>query len=232
MTRDRPEADGDSGTAHDPGTEPDTELDDAIDAILDAYALKDERRTGWQLRGVDDPESVAGHTWGVAYLVLALGDRFDTELGGVDLGRALRLAVVHDVAEAETGDVATRADTTADNPDPTEKVAAEREAIADLTAPLPARVRDAFEEYAARETPAAIVVKECDLLDTCVQALVYERNERYDPDAGDPEVFREYDGLDEFFETTVRRLRTETGRSVFERLHERYRAERSTGFTG
>ncbi|OYR85421.1 phosphohydrolase, partial [Halorubrum sp. E3] len=31
----------------------DSTPDDAIDALLDAYALKDERRTGWQLRGVD-----------------------------------------------------------------------------------------------------------------------------------------------------------------------------------
>ena len=240
MTRDRPETDREGGAAHDvdaepdgerddADAEPDTELDDAIDAILDAYALKDERRTGWQLRGVDDPESVAGHTWGVAYLVLALGDRFAAELGGVDLDRALRLAVVHDVAEAETGDVATRADTTADAPDPAAKAAAEREAMADLTDPLPDRIRNAFAEYEARETPTAVLVKECDLLDTCLQALVYERAERYDPAEGDPEAFREYAALDEFFETTVRRLRTETGRSVFERLHERYRDERSIG---
>src|SRR6056297_1841506 len=81
----------------------------ALDALLDAYALKDEGRTGWQLRGVDAPESVAAHSWGVAYLVLALGDRFRGDLPDIDLDRALRLAVVHDVAEAETGDVATRA---------------------------------------------------------------------------------------------------------------------------
>ena len=198
----------------------------AIDAVLAAYGLKDERRTGWQLRGVDDPESVAAHAWGVAYLVLSLGDRFRTDLPDLDLDRALRLAVVHDVAEAETGDVATRADSTAETPDPAAKEAAEREAMADLAGPLPDRVRDAWEAYEARDSPEAVLVKECDLLDVCLQAVVYEREGRYDPAAGDPDAFREYDDLDEFFATTEPRLRTETGRALFDRIRERYRDAR------
>lgn len=206
--------------------ESDADPDPAIDALLDAYALKDERRTGWQLRGVDAPESVAAHAWGVAYLVLTLGDRFRTDLPDVDLDRALRLAVVHDVAEAETGDVATRADSTADPVDPDAKETAEREAMADLAGPLPDRVRDAWEAYEARDSPEAVLVKECDLLDVCLQAVIYERDARYDPAAGDPDAFREYDDLDEFFATTEPRLRTQTGRALFARLRDRYRAAR------
>jgi len=214
-----------------PGADPESDADgpdpaSSIDALLDAYALKDERRTGWRLRGVDDPESVAAHAWGVAYLVLALGDRFRGDLPGVDLDRALRLAVVHDVAEAETGDVATRADSTADPVDPAAKEAAEREAMADLAGPLPDRVRDAWEAYEARESPEAILVKECDLLDVCLQAVIYERDARYDPGDGDPDAFREYDDLDEFFATTEPRLRTETGNALFARLRDRYRVAR------
>lgn len=209
-----------------PGDDPKSDPDPAIDALLDAYALKDERRTGWQLRGVDDPESVAAHAWGVAYLVLALGDRFREDLPGLDLDRALRLAVVHDVAEAETGDVATRADSTADPVDRVAKEAAEREAMADLAGPLPDRVRDAWEAYEARDSPEAVLVKECDLLDVCLQAVIYECDARYDPAAGEPDAFREYDDLDEFFATTEPRLRTDTGRTLFARLRERYRAAR------
>jgi putative hydrolase of HD superfamily len=205
-------------------SEPD--WDPTLDALLDAYALKDERRTGWEIRGVDDPESVAAHAWGVAYLVLALGDRFQSELPTVDLDRALRLAVVHDVAEAETGDVATRADSTAETPDPAVKEATEREAMEGLAGPLPDRVRDAWETYEARDSPEAVLVKECDLLDVCLQAIVYEREDRYDPAAGDPDAFCEYDALDEFFATTEARLQTETGRALFDRFRERYRTAR------
>ena len=216
------DAEVDGGGA--PAAESDPET--AVDAVLGAYALKDEGRTGWQLRGVDAPESVAAHTWGVAYLVLALGARFRADLPGVDLDRALRLAVVHDVAEAETGDVATRADSTADRVDRERKEVAERAAMVDLAGPLPDGVRDAWEEYEARGTPAAVVVKGCDLLDTCLQAVVYERDDRYDPADGTPEAFAEYDALEEFFATTDSRLRTDAGRALFDQLRERYRKAR------
>jgi len=217
----------DPADAADPAT-PTGPADPAVDAVCAAYGLKDERRTGWQLRGVCDPESVAAHSWGVAYLVVAFGDRFRDELPGVDLDRALRLAVVHDVAEALTGDVATRADGTADPVDREAKAAAEREAMATLADPLPDRIADAFATYEARETPEAALVKECDLLDTCVQAVVYERANRYDPAAGEPEAFTEYDALDEFFATTERRLQTDAGRALFDRLIARYRHHRAT----
>ncbi|QUO47540.1 HD domain-containing protein [Halorubrum ruber] len=216
----------DDDDAGDDDRDADADRDAALDAVLAAYDLKDERRTGWQLRGVDDPESVAAHSWGVAYLVLALGERFREELPGVDFDRALRLAVVHDVAEAETGDVAARADSTAEGVDREAKVAAEREAMADLAGPLPERVRDAWEAYEARDSPEAVLIKECDLLDTCLQALMYEQDDRYDPERGEPDAFREYDDLDEFFATTEPRLRTEAGRELFAEVRERYRAAR------
>jgi putative hydrolase of HD superfamily len=212
------------------GPKRDADPDGSLDALLAAYDLKDERRTGWQLRGVEDPESVAAHSWGVAYLVLALSDRFRDDLPGVDIDRALRLAVVHDVAEAETGDVATRAsdvaEPTAESVDREAKVAAERAAMHDLAGPLPERVRNAWEAYEARGSPESVLVKECDLLDTCLQALLYERGDRYDPDRGEPDAFREYDDLDEFFATTEPRLRTEAGTELFAAIRERYRAAR------
>jgi len=208
--------------------------DAALDAVLAAYELKDERRTGWQLRGVENPESVAAHSWGVAYLAVTLGDRLAADLPGVDLDRALRLAVVHDVAEAETGDVATRAsdvaepavDSAAESVDREGKTTAERAAMRDLAGPLPERVQDAWEAYEARESPEAVLVKECDLLDTCLQAVRYERGDRYDPERGDPDAFREYDDLDEFFATTEPRLRTDAGRELFEAIRGRYRTVR------
>ncbi|MFB6234085.1 MAG: HD family hydrolase [Halopenitus sp.] len=210
----------------------DNESDAELDALLDALQLKDERRTGWQLRGIDDPESVAAHSWGVAYLCLTLGDRFRADLPDLDLDRALRLAVVHDVAEAETGDVATRADSTvdtADAPDAEEKEALEREAMAALAGPLPDHLRDAWEEYEARETPEAILVKELDLVEMCLQALFYERRDRYEPSEGEPAAFQEYEALDEFFATAAPRLRTPTGKALVAGIRERYEAARGNG---
>ncbi|XVH30601.1 HD domain-containing protein [Haloferacaceae archaeon DSL9] len=200
---------------------------DGLEALVRAFALKDERRTGWQLRGVDDPESVAGHAWGVSLLCLVHAERAVAEFADrddfLDAERALRLAVVHDLAEAETGDFATRADPNADAIDPDEKDARERAAMDALAGPLGEALRADWEEYEARETPEAIFVKEMDLIDMCLQALVYERQGRYDPSDPDaPDAFEAYDALDEFFATAEPRLRTELGRELFAEIRARY----------
>lgn len=189
---------------------------DALDALLAALALKDESRTGWDLRGVRDPESVAAHSWSVAYLVLLYADE-----AGVDRDRALRMAVLHDVGEAVVGDVPTRAED-AKEPDGTDETARrEREAVTDLLAPFDDDLTDLWHEYEARDTPEARFVKDADLVDTCLQALYYEREGRYDPD-DDDEHFAEYDDLDEFFATAEPRLSTDVGRRLFEEVRERY----------
>lgn len=216
------DADGTESTGADAPTPTGAELD----AVLSALALKDERRTGWQLRGITAPETVAGHTWGVAYLCLLYADR-----AGVDADRAVRLAVLHDLAEAETGDEPTRADPSAEAPDPERKEQRERAAIADLLAPFEDRdpggesLRSAWEDYESRTSPEAQFVKDMDLVDMCFQALYYERERRYEPTADRP-AFDQYDRLDEFFATAEPRLRTDVGRALYDAIHERYEAAR------
>lgn len=191
-----------------------------LDALLTAYRLKDERRTGWQLRGVDDPESVAGHSWGVALLTLAYADD-----AGVDADEALRLAVLHDVGEAEVGDVPTRADP---NHQPgvsrEEKERREHETVATLADALGEDLLADWTAYEERDSPAARFVKDMDLVDMCVQALYYEQAARYDPSEDD--AFTEYDRLDEFFATAEPTLSTAVGRDLFERVRAAYEAEK------
>ncbi|WP_435335388.1 HD domain-containing protein [Haloarchaeobius sp. TZWWS8] len=179
-----------------------------LSALVRALALKDETRTGWQLRGIADPESVAAHSWGVAYLTVLFADE-----AGVDRDRAVSMAVVHDVAEAETGDWATRADDTAETYDAEEKAAAELAVVDDLLTDF-AHARELWHEYESRNSPEARFVKDMDLVDMCLQAVVYEREKRYQPGASD--AFEEYDHLDEFFATAEPRLRTDLGRELFD----------------
>ncbi|AHF98801.1 phosphohydrolase [Halostagnicola larsenii XH-48] len=212
-------------------TEPDSGggRDNPLETILRAFLLKDEGRTGWQLRGVEDPESVAGHSWGVALLSLFYADHDDAP-ADVDPDRALRMAVLHDLAEAETGDFATRADSSADTIDPAEKARLEEDAITELLEPFDENdgLRAIWDEYEVRESPTAQFVKDMDLVDMCVQAVHYEREGRYDPadDTGTDEQFAEYDALDEFFATATPRIRTEIGRRLLEEARDRYEAVR------
>ncbi|WP_255151811.1 HD domain-containing protein [Halorarius halobius] len=190
-----------------------------LDALLEALELKDERRTGWVLRGIENPESVAAHTWSVATLCLLYADD-----AGVDRARAVEMALLHDLGEARTGDVATRAEPGEQTTGNDEKVAAERDAVTDMLDPFGDELLALWEAYEARETATARFVKDMDLLDNCLQALAYERGDRYDPDE-ENDAFTEYEHLDEFFATAAPRFRTAVGEALFERVTAAYGAE-------
>ena len=137
------------------------------------------------------------------------------------------MALLHDLAEAVTGDVATRA---ADLQDPLarrRKRAAEADAMQELTGVLADRSRTtvigAWSEYEERATPESRFVRDMNLIDMCAQALCYERDRRYDADASDGD-FPDYDRLDEFFATAEPRLSSTLGKRLFAELRSRYRA--------
>ena len=200
-------------------------MTDEYSALLEALKLKDESRTGWVLRGVDAPESVAAHTWGVATLCLLYADRAE---GDVDRDRAVAMALVHDLAEARTGDIPTRADDAHRRESTEEKELRERAAIGDLLEPFDAdgdgEFRSLWEEYESRETPTAQFVKDMDLLDNCLQALKYERDDRYDA-TDENDAFSQYENLDEFFATAAPRLQTTIGETLFAEVKSRYERE-------
>ncbi|MFD1563675.1 HD family hydrolase [Haloarchaeobius amylolyticus] len=195
---------------------------DDITALLEALELKDELRTGWVLRGIDTPESVAAHTWGVATLCLLYADQAEAD---IDRDRAVAMALVHDLAEARTGDIPTRADDEHQVAAAEGKAVRERAAISDLLEPFDDRdVQSLWEAYEARETPTAQFVKDMDLIDNCLQALKYERDDRYD-DTDENDAFSQYENLDEFFATAAPRLQTTIGETLFAEVKSRYERE-------
>ncbi len=73
--------------------------------MLGIDPLADLPRTGWLMSGVRPCESIADHSFGVAFLAMLLVDALRAEGVTVDGERVLRMALVHDAAEARTGDV-------------------------------------------------------------------------------------------------------------------------------
>lgn len=160
--------------------------------------LKEVPRTGWLDRGIppEAAESVADHSFGVAMLVWLLAPP------DLDRARALELGLLHDLAEAVTGDATPYDRETLQALDPdtrrnwlnrrhirseaqrVAKKAAEAAAIAELAAALPddrrALLLARCEELRERSTAEARFVKEMDVLETWLQSRRYA--ERY-PDA-------------------------------------------------
>lgn len=183
-----------------------------IDFLLKSLELKDEKRSGPELYSIEEPETVAGHSWSTALLTLVYGREAD-----IDLERALKIAIVHDLAESETGDLPTRAKQESLNHDKKEKREME-EKFWDDSPDL--ELKELWEEYEERKTAEAIFVKDMDLIDLCLTALKYEEDERYDP--ADNEDMP-YPHMDEFFETAEPRIRTEKGEELLGELRDRYR---------
>jgi putative hydrolase of HD superfamily len=165
-------------------------------------ALKALPRTGWLDHGIPPPlaESVADHTFGVA--LLAWLSAVERQAAGVALDpcRVLQLALVHDLSEAETGDITPydqdalshEADADARRAflerrhvrDPSreaKKRAAEDGAMHTLLAALPPAARDAlglvWEELRSASTPEARFVKQVDRLETFLQSRRYQRDD-------------------------------------------------------
>ena len=196
-----------------------------LDSFLRALRLKEEVRSGWVLRGVHSPESVADHSWATACLCMLYAQEAE-----VDRARAAQMAVVHDLAEAITGDVATRVAAMDDRSIIVDKRRREVAAMDELfgnggAAPKGASpasdLRELWDEYEESKTPVARFVRDMNLIDMCAQALVYEGAGRYDP-AVENANFPNFDGMDEFFATTRLRLSTSVGRRLFDELSARY----------
>jgi putative hydrolase of HD superfamily len=187
--------------------------------VLAAFKLKERVRTGWALRGVEAPESVADHSWGTALLCLLYADE-----AGLRAETAVNMAIVHDIAEAITGDVPTRVAEMNDRDLRRRK--REREVTAmDQMFPhaVDATVRELWDEYEESQSPTALFVRDMNLVDMCLQALIYERDRRYPTDAANPN-FPDFKGLDEFFATSRPRFSTQVGKRLFDEIFREYAA--------
>jgi putative hydrolase of HD superfamily len=203
------------------GSPADTWASDRRLALAEAaFTLKDEPRGGWVLRGVRDPESVADHSWGTALLCLLYAAE-----AGVDRDKAVTMALVHDLAEAETGDVVARAHASDREVSEAVKASLEADAMNRLVPGDLAGLRSAWQSYEDRSDATALFVRDMNLIDMCLQAVIYHDERRYDEDVVIPSQGG-FTHLDEFFASASGRLSTALGRRLFGALEARYLASR------
>lgn len=132
-------------------------------------------RTGWLLRGLKHPESIADHSYRMSLLAMVLSDLLIEQGMAIDVARVMRMALLHDVAESQTGDIPYPAMRYI--PDAV-KEAAEREALEDLTEGFHELGRfyvELWEEYEQAATLESQIVKVADKLELLIQTFEYEK---------------------------------------------------------
>jgi len=157
--------------------------------------LKRVPRTGWALRGVPGPESVADHSFRTAALAMVLGDRL-----GLDTERMMRMALLHELSECRTGDIPSGAL-------PAEqKNALERGVARDMLAAAgdEGLYQELIEDFLEGRSREARLVRDLDRFEMLLQAVEYQ-------DAGFP-VF------EEFYANTIESIREPEVRALAEAL--------------
>ncbi|TFK51989.1 HD domain-containing protein [Heliocybe sulcata] len=150
--------------------------------------LKTQKRTGWVDHGIPDAESISDHMYRMSILAMCTSDQ------KLDVSKCVMMAVVHDLAEAQVGDISPR-----EGIPKAEKRRLEAEAMHNFVhemlhnSPAAQRIHALWQEYEEGLSEEARFVKDLDRLEMALQAREYETRHARD--------------LQGFFDSSVPHLR-------------------------
>ncbi|KAM7272027.1 hypothetical protein ACFE04_031241 [Oxalis oulophora] len=177
-----------------PAEGPHSSPSSAIDFLTLCHRLKTTKRKGWINQGIKGSESIADHMYRMSLMALIARD-----IPGVDRDRCIKIAIVHDIAEAIVGDI-----TPSDGVPKAEKSRLEQAALNEMCKVLGGGMRadeiqELWAEYENNASLEANLVKDFDKVEMILQALEYE--------------IEHGKVLDEFFISTAGKFQTEIGKS-------------------
>ncbi|EIW78999.1 HD domain-containing protein [Coniophora puteana RWD-64-598 SS2] len=132
--------------------------------------LKTQKRTGWVDNGIPNAESISDHMYRMALLAMCTSDE------NLDVSKCVMMAVVHDLAEAQVGDIAPR-----EGISKAEKRRLEAEAMHNFVYDMlhgssaALRIEALWKEYEEGQSAEAKFVKDLDRLEMAIQASEYEK---------------------------------------------------------
>lgn len=162
-----------------------------IDLFIRANESKRIPRTGWGMHGIPNPESVAEHTFSLSFLTLQLAPLLsDKHNYPLNINKLVKMAILHDIGEIETGDIVISKGAIIDLQKRREKEEKEKKGIQKLfkDSDKSNLAVNLFAEMVERESMEANIFWQLDKLDMAIQALDYELSHKKD--------------LSEFFENT------------------------------
>ena len=175
--------------------------DEIYSFFQDIHEIKHKEREGWKDIGVERPrDTIASHSFGAALIGWTLAEK-----EGIDSEKLIKMLLIHDLIMAYLPDY---------KPGDEEfesKKEIEKQRTEKLLEDIPENIREEFEdllkELQEKKTEEAKFAKECDKIETLLQAAIYSE------ELGE-------DHLEEFLESYKEYFESETGREIFEKLSE------------
>lgn len=129
--------------------------------------LKKVRRSGWMFKaGISSAESVADHSFSLSVMAMVFSD-----LKGLNTERAVKMAIIHDLAESITGDIMP------DKISHSAKKILENKAMVSILKELPKSLRieysQIWNEYVTERSALSKLVHRLDKLEMILQAREY-----------------------------------------------------------
>ena len=141
-----------------------------LDFFKTAANLKKISRQGWVDKiSLNNPESVADHSYSMAVMSMVISD-----LGNYNSEKILKMVLLHDLVESKTGDF------TPEQIDKNEKKNLENNAFNEIIENLPDFIKEDYseiwQEYQENTSPESEIVHQIDKLEMALQAKIYQKD--------------------------------------------------------
>jgi len=141
-----------------------------LDFFKTAANLKKISRQGWiDKLSLDNPESVADHSYLMAVISMVISD-----LENYNSEKILKMVLLHDLAESKIGDY------TPKQIDKEKKNKLENNAFVEIVEELPDFIKSQYlqiwKEYQGNISPESKIVHQIDRLEMAIQAKIYQEN--------------------------------------------------------
>jgi len=141
-----------------------------LDFFKTAANLKKIHRQGWiEKLSLDNPESVADHSYSMAVMSMVISD-----LENYNSEKILKMVLLHDLAESKIGDHTPKQISNE------EKNKLENNAFGEIIKNLPDSIKSQYlkiwQEYQENTSPESMIVHQIDRLEMVLQAKIYQKD--------------------------------------------------------
>jgi putative hydrolase of HD superfamily len=139
-----------------------------LDFFKTAANLKKISRQGWiDKLSIDNPESVADHSYSMAMISMVISD-----LENYNSEKILKMVLLHDLAESKIGDF------TPEQKNKENKIKLENTAFNEIIEYLPESIKNEYleiwNEYQENTSPESKIIHQIDKLEMALQAKIYQ----------------------------------------------------------